>query len=353
MIRAFWQPEQDDVLLPYADRFLDEIPALAGGGMLTVFGLMFGMFPQVADEAFRQRAQDMAADPECDPTVRAAILIGIDTLARTRAGARAPERASGRAAARPRGPRIGVGVSTTRVSVQPRGGEQRGVLLLGALAPARHHQHVEVGERRLHLEAGASQDGLHHEDHATGVQAPAAGRAGSRRTGRPASRGGSTSAGRRPPRGTSSKKLPPTARHRGASAALGGSAATACGRSKHRPGQVRVTREDGRQQGTLSPADVDHARERRRSRSPRRRPPATLKVSAAMLSLKFSFSAGWDAPVRPHVDAVHAPRRRSPRSARCGPGAPQAAQWAGAETVRASGRRRPGQVGAQPGAERR
>ena len=82
LIRAFWQPEQDDLLLPYADRFLDEVPRLAGGGMLMVFGLMFGMFPQVADEAFLQRAGGMAADPTCDPTVRAAILIGIDTLAR-------------------------------------------------------------------------------------------------------------------------------------------------------------------------------------------------------------------------------------------------------------------------------
>jgi aminopeptidase N len=82
MVRAFWQPQQDDVLLPYADRFLDEIPALAGGGMLAVFGLMFGMFPQVADQAFVGRAQEMTEDPSCDPTVRAALLIGIDTLAR-------------------------------------------------------------------------------------------------------------------------------------------------------------------------------------------------------------------------------------------------------------------------------
>jgi aminopeptidase N len=82
MVRAFWQPQQEDVLLPYADRFLDEIPALAGGGMLAVFGLMFGMFPQVADEAFVARAQGMAADPACDPTVRAALLIGTDTLSR-------------------------------------------------------------------------------------------------------------------------------------------------------------------------------------------------------------------------------------------------------------------------------
>ncbi|HEY2877592.1 aminopeptidase N [Nocardioides sp.] len=82
MVRAFWQPQQEDVLLPYADRFLDEIPALAGGGMLAVFGLMFGMFPQVADDAFVERAQGMASDPGCDPTVRAALLIGTDILSR-------------------------------------------------------------------------------------------------------------------------------------------------------------------------------------------------------------------------------------------------------------------------------
>jgi aminopeptidase N len=82
MIRAFWQPQQEDVLRPFAGRFLDAIPSLAGGGMLAVFGLMFGMFPQVGDDAFVERAQDMAADPGCDPTVRAALLIGTDTLAR-------------------------------------------------------------------------------------------------------------------------------------------------------------------------------------------------------------------------------------------------------------------------------
>jgi aminopeptidase N len=82
MVRAFWQPLQDDLLLPYAGRFLDEIPQLAGGGMLAVFGLMFGMFPQVGDDAFLARAQKMASDPGCDPTVRAALLLGTDTLSR-------------------------------------------------------------------------------------------------------------------------------------------------------------------------------------------------------------------------------------------------------------------------------
>ena len=96
LIRAFWQPEQDDLLLPYADRFLDEVPRLAGGGMLMVFGLMFGMFPQVADEAFLERAGGMAEDPDCDPTIRAAILIGIDTLSRRERRAPPGDAGSGR-----------------------------------------------------------------------------------------------------------------------------------------------------------------------------------------------------------------------------------------------------------------
>jgi hypothetical protein len=55
---------------------------LAGGGMLTVFGLMYGMFPQVASDGFLARANAVAAEPGCDPTVRAALLIGADTLTR-------------------------------------------------------------------------------------------------------------------------------------------------------------------------------------------------------------------------------------------------------------------------------
>jgi aminopeptidase N len=82
MVRAFWQPLQDDLLQPYARRYLEEIPNLAGGGMLMVFGLMFGMFPSFADDAFIDRARAMATEPDCDPTVRAVLLVGTDTLGR-------------------------------------------------------------------------------------------------------------------------------------------------------------------------------------------------------------------------------------------------------------------------------
>ena len=80
MIGAFWRPEQRDVLLPFTYRYLEEIPALAGGGMLKVFGLVLGMFPEVGTPDFLEQAQAMARAEGTDPTVRAALLGGVDTL---------------------------------------------------------------------------------------------------------------------------------------------------------------------------------------------------------------------------------------------------------------------------------
>ena len=36
LARCFWRPVQHDLLLPYAERYLDEVVRLAGGGMLAV-----------------------------------------------------------------------------------------------------------------------------------------------------------------------------------------------------------------------------------------------------------------------------------------------------------------------------
>jgi aminopeptidase N len=80
MIQAFWRPEQRDVLLPFTYRYLEEIPALAGGGMLKVFGLVLGMFPEVGTPDFLEQAQAMARAEGTDPTIRAALLGGVHTL---------------------------------------------------------------------------------------------------------------------------------------------------------------------------------------------------------------------------------------------------------------------------------
>jgi len=82
LIKAFWRPEQRDVLVPFTERYLEEIPKLAGGGMLKVFGLIGGMFPDVGDQEFLDAAAAMARADGTDPTVRAALLSGCDTLVR-------------------------------------------------------------------------------------------------------------------------------------------------------------------------------------------------------------------------------------------------------------------------------
>ena len=82
MVRAFWRPQQREVLMPFTERYLEEIPRLAGGGMLKVFGLIGGMFPSVGDQEFLDAATAMARAEGTDPTVRAALLGGCDTLVR-------------------------------------------------------------------------------------------------------------------------------------------------------------------------------------------------------------------------------------------------------------------------------
>ncbi len=82
MVSSFWRADQRDILLPFTDRYLEAIPALAGGGMLKVFGLVQGMFPEVGDQRFLDQATAMARQPETDPTIRAALLGGVDSLTR-------------------------------------------------------------------------------------------------------------------------------------------------------------------------------------------------------------------------------------------------------------------------------
>ena len=199
-----------------------------------VFGLMFGMFPQVADEEFRRAGRRDGRGPRVRPDRPGRDPDRDRHVGAPRAGARRLSEPQDDAcrALEDRESRRGVDDAGER---QARGREQRAVLLLGALPTARHHQHVEVGERRLHLEARASQDGLHHEHDATGAQAARAGARGSRRSGRPASRAGSTSAGRRPPPAPRRRscRSPPTTVER--ARRCGGSVATTCARSSTVP----------------------------------------------------------------------------------------------------------------------
>jgi aminopeptidase N len=83
LARHLWRPGQDDVLAPLAHRYLDEVVALEGGGMLATGSLVRGTFPyQNADRTFLEQAAGRLADPTLSPTVRATLLTGTDTLER-------------------------------------------------------------------------------------------------------------------------------------------------------------------------------------------------------------------------------------------------------------------------------
>ncbi|RYP88346.1 aminopeptidase N [Nocardioides guangzhouensis] len=59
----FWRPGQDDVLAPYADRFLALLPELHRGGMIPAMAFTRRLFPLYGiDAAFLDRAADAAAD---------------------------------------------------------------------------------------------------------------------------------------------------------------------------------------------------------------------------------------------------------------------------------------------------
>jgi aminopeptidase N len=82
LARSFWRPAQHELLLPWTQRWLDEVPAMAEGGMLAASGLIRATFPSTADHAFLERAREIALEPDQNPTVRATLLGGADTLER-------------------------------------------------------------------------------------------------------------------------------------------------------------------------------------------------------------------------------------------------------------------------------
>jgi aminopeptidase N len=78
---AFWRPGQDDLLAPYAERYLELLPQLHHGGMIpgTVYtGRLFPMF--AIDEAFLVRVQ--AAAQRAAPVVRQTVLERSDRVRR-------------------------------------------------------------------------------------------------------------------------------------------------------------------------------------------------------------------------------------------------------------------------------
>ena len=81
---AFWRPDQTELLMPYAHRYLDEMTHVLDGGMLSRLSLVRAMLPVIGDDEFVARAQELAEAPDTNPTVRSIVLTGLDSLARMR-----------------------------------------------------------------------------------------------------------------------------------------------------------------------------------------------------------------------------------------------------------------------------
>jgi aminopeptidase N len=78
---AFWRPGQDDLLAPYAGRYLELLPQLDRGGMIPAMVHTFRLFPLFAiDEAFLVRAESAAR--QAAPVVRQTLLERSDGVRR-------------------------------------------------------------------------------------------------------------------------------------------------------------------------------------------------------------------------------------------------------------------------------
>jgi aminopeptidase N len=78
---AFWRPGQEDVLAPYAERYVAMLPGLHRGGMLLAMAFTGRLFPRFGvDEAFLDRAQEATADAV--PVVRKTLLEKADLVRR-------------------------------------------------------------------------------------------------------------------------------------------------------------------------------------------------------------------------------------------------------------------------------
>ena len=70
---AFWRPGQEDVLAPYAQRYLDAATAIRGGGLLA-YGLQLRLYPVTAGEEVATAARSACEGDALVPFVRQTII---------------------------------------------------------------------------------------------------------------------------------------------------------------------------------------------------------------------------------------------------------------------------------------
>lgn len=80
---AFWRPSQGEVLRPFADAYIEELPTMHEGGMLWAMALSRSMFPTVGvDIAGVDRLEQAAAQPGIGALVSKNVRERVDELHR-------------------------------------------------------------------------------------------------------------------------------------------------------------------------------------------------------------------------------------------------------------------------------
>jgi aminopeptidase N len=81
--QAFWTRSQDDLLAPYADRYLAALPTLHSLGMIPALSITNALFPRAGvGMAFAERAEELARAGQVLPVVRRSVIERVDRLRR-------------------------------------------------------------------------------------------------------------------------------------------------------------------------------------------------------------------------------------------------------------------------------
>ena len=80
--RCFWRPVQHELMVPWAHRYLDELTDLPSGGLLALGGLVRHMRPTTCDQAWLERAAQLAESDELHPAIRNELRGAVDHLTR-------------------------------------------------------------------------------------------------------------------------------------------------------------------------------------------------------------------------------------------------------------------------------
>lgn len=78
----FWRPGQEELLLPWAHRWFDQIAALPAGGLLSTMSLIRMSYPPLGDDAVLERAHAAAGAADVPAPVRSMLVMGADRLER-------------------------------------------------------------------------------------------------------------------------------------------------------------------------------------------------------------------------------------------------------------------------------